>query len=100
MTLTASPAFKALIEHKKTIDSVSMRDLFAKDQGRFERMSHEACGLFVDWSKHRATAETITLLLALAKQADVEGWRDKMFAGAKINGTENRAVLHVALRNR
>src|SRR5947208_12886392 len=63
-------------------------------------MSREACGVFVDYSKHRATDDTLRLLLALAKQADVAGWRDKMFAGAKINGTEDRAVLHVALRNR
>ena len=77
-----------------------MRALFAADPQRFARMSREACGLFVDWSKHRATDETIALLLALARQADVEGWRDRMFAGEKINVTEGRAVLHVALRNR
>ena len=77
-----------------------MRELFAKDPERFARMSHEACGLFVDYSKHRVTDETLRLLFALAKQADVEGWRDKMFAGEKINVTEDRAVLHVALRNR
>ena len=77
-----------------------MRDLFAKDPKRFERMSHEACGVFVDWSKQRVTDDTMKMLFALAKQADVEGWRDKMFAGEKINGTEGRAVLHVALRNR
>src|SRR5262249_55449054 len=67
---------------------------------RFDRMTHEACGVFVDWSKHRATDETMRLLMALAQQADVEGWRDKMFAGEKINATENRSVLHTALRNR
>jgi glucose-6-phosphate isomerase len=77
-----------------------MRELFAADPQRFARMSREACGLFVDWSKHRATGETIALLLALARQQGVEGWRDRMFAGEKINGTEGRAVLHVALRNR
>jgi glucose-6-phosphate isomerase len=99
-TLTASPAWKALLSHKQSMESVHMRDLFAQDASRFERMSREACGVFVDYSKHRATAETLQLLLALAKQADVTGWRDKMFAGDKINGTEGRAVLHVALRNR
>jgi glucose-6-phosphate isomerase len=99
-TLTSSPAWQALLEHKKQIAPVTMRDLFARDPERFARMSHEACGVFVDWSKHRTTDETLKLLFALAKQADVEGWRDKMFTGEKINGTENRAVLHVALRNR
>jgi glucose-6-phosphate isomerase len=99
-TLTTSPAWKALLDHQQAMAGVHMRDLFASDPQRFARMSREACGLFVDYSKHRATDETLRLLVALARQADVEGWRDKMFAGAKINGTEDRAVLHVALRNR
>ncbi|MBS1118179.1 MAG: pgi [Deltaproteobacteria bacterium] len=100
-TLTSSPAWKALSAHKPTIEQVAMRDLFAQDPERFARMSREACGIFVDYSKHRATDETLKLLLALAKQQDVEGWRDRMFAGDKaLNGTEDRAVLHVALRNR
>jgi glucose-6-phosphate isomerase len=98
--LTSSPAWQALAKHQPTMASTSMRDVFAKDPERFHRMSHEACGVFVDWSKHRVTDETMRLLFALAKQADVEGWRDKMFAGEKINATENRAVLHTALRNR
>ncbi len=99
-TLTSSPAWKALLDHKKWIEPVHMRELFAQDAQRFAAMSREVCGLFVDWSKHRANADTMKLLLALAKQADVETWRAKMFAGEKINGTEDRAVLHVALRNR
>jgi glucose-6-phosphate isomerase len=98
--LTSSPAWQALSKHKDELAKTSMRELFAQDPGRFSRMSHEACGVFVDLSKHRATDETLALLLALAKQADVEGWREKMFTGAKINGTEGRSVLHVALRNR
>jgi glucose-6-phosphate isomerase len=98
--LTSSPAWTALLAHKSTIEKSPMRDLFAQDAGRFQRMSREACGLFVDWSKHRATPETMSLLLALAKQAGVESWRDRMFAGDKLNGTEGRAVLHTALRNR
>ncbi|HEX7843964.1 MAG TPA: glucose-6-phosphate isomerase, partial [Kofleriaceae bacterium] len=98
--LTSSPAWKALLEHKQTIAATHMRELFAADPQRFARMSREACGIFVDWSKHRATDETWRLLLALAQQADVAGWRDQMFSGARINGTEDRAVLHVALRNR
>ena len=98
--LTTSPAWTALLSHKAEIDKTTMRDLFAKDPERFARMSHEACGVFVDWSKHRATDETMKLLVGLAKQAGVESSRDKMFTGEKINGTEGRAVLHVALRNR
>ncbi len=100
-TLTSSPAWKALTEHKTAMEKVHMRDLFAKDPERFAKMSREACGVFVDYSKHRATDETLKLLLALATQQGVESWRDKMFSGSKeLNGTEDRAVLHVALRNR
>jgi len=98
--LTTSPAWKALLDHKSSIETTTMRDLFAADPKRFAKMSREACGLFVDWSKHRATDETWRLLLALARQADVAGWRDKMLSGQKLNGTEDRAVGHVALRNR
>jgi glucose-6-phosphate isomerase len=98
--LTSSPAWTALVAHRKTIEGVTMRELFAKDPGRFERMSIEAAEVFVDFSKHRATDETLSLLFALAKQAQIADWRDRMFSGAKINSTENRAVLHVALRNR
>ena len=99
-TLTASPAWTALLAHKAVIDATPMRELFATDPGRFERMSREACGLFVDYSKHRATDVTLALLLELARQQAVEDWRDRMFSGDKLNGTENRSVLHVALRNR
>jgi glucose-6-phosphate isomerase len=98
--LTTSPAWRALLEHKQSIANTTMRELFAADPRRFATMSREACGLFVDWSKHRATHETMRLLIALAEQADVATWRDKMFSGARLNGTEDRAVLHVALRNR
>jgi glucose-6-phosphate isomerase len=98
--LTDSPAWQALAEHKKTMDSVHMRDLFAKDPKRFEAFSVESGDVFLDYSKHRITAETLKLLFALARQQKVEEWRGKMFAGEKINGTEDRAVLHVALRNR
>jgi glucose-6-phosphate isomerase len=100
-TLTSSGAWQALVKHKDEIARTTMRELFANDPDRFSRMSREACGLFVDYSKHRATDETWRLLHALARQANVEGWRDRMFSGDKaLNGTENRAVLHVALRNR
>src|SRR5215470_8143588 len=100
-TLTSSPAWTALLAHKQSIANVTMRELFAKDPKRFAKLSREACGIFVDYSKHRTTDETWPLLLALAKQQNVEAWRDKMFAGSKeLNGTEDRAVLHIALRNR
>jgi len=98
--LTSSPAWNALLDHKQSIADTTMRELFAADPQRFAKMSREVCGLLVDWSKHRATEETWQLLLALAQQADVAGWRDKMFSGARINLTEDRAVGHVALRNR
>jgi glucose-6-phosphate isomerase len=99
-SLTSSPAWKALSSHKATIDQTTMRELFAADAGRAQRMSREVCGLFVDYSKHRVTDETLRLLGSLAQQQQVESWRDRMFAGDKLNGTEGRAVLHVALRNR
>ncbi|MEO7111829.1 MAG: glucose-6-phosphate isomerase, partial [Polyangiaceae bacterium] len=98
--LVESPAWKALARHHEENQGVHMRSLFASDPKRFERFSIELGDLFVDYSKNRVTDETMGLLFALAKQADVFGWRDKMFAGEKINGTESRAVLHVALRNR
>jgi glucose-6-phosphate isomerase len=96
--LTQSPAWAALAAHHGRMSSVHMRELFAQDPDRFTKLSHEAAGVFVDFSKHRITDETLSLLFALAKQQDVEGWRDRMFAGEKINGTEGRSVLHVALR--
>src|SRR5690242_11283801 len=98
--LTSSPAWQALTAHKAAMQNVTMRELFAADPQRFAKMSHEACGVLVDHSKHRATEETMRLLFALARQAGVEAMRDRMFSGEKINLTEDRAVLHVALRNR
>ena len=77
-----------------------MRDLFAKDRERFKKFSVQAEGLLLDYSKHRITEETLPLLFKLVREANVEQWRDRLFAGEKINITENRAVLHVALRNR
>jgi glucose-6-phosphate isomerase len=98
--LIESPAWKALATHRDAMKSVQMRDLFAADPGRFERFSLEMGDVFVDFSKNRITAETMKLLFGLAAQARVFEWRDRMFAGDKINRTEDRAVLHVALRNR
>ena len=98
--LTQSPAWQALARHHGQIENVHMRDLFAADESRFEGFSLEVGEVLLDYSKHRVTKETMDLLFALARDADVFGWRDRMFAGEKINRTEDRAVLHVALRNR
>ncbi|SFN17674.1 glucose-6-phosphate isomerase [Formivibrio citricus] len=76
-----------------------MRDLFASDPLRFERFSLEAAGIFLDYSKNRITTETLPLLAQLAREAGVESLRERMFSGERINRTENRAVLHTALRN-
>ncbi len=98
--LTGSPAWQALAAHKGRMADAHLRDLFAADPDRFARFSLRFEDLLLDYSKHRITAETMGLLVDLARHADVEGWRDRMFAGEKINTTEGRAVLHVALRNR
>jgi glucose-6-phosphate isomerase len=98
--LTQSPAWTALAAHRREMDTVHMRDLFAGDPGRFDRFSLRLGDLLLDYSKNRITDETVRLLLDLARARRVEAWRDRMFAGEKINVTENRAVLHVALRNR
>ena len=98
--LTRSPEWAALAAHRDALAGTSLRALFAADPGRFDRFSLRLDGLLLDWSKNRVTAETMTLLTALAAARDVPGWRDRMFAGARINTTEDRAVLHTALRNR
>lgn len=98
--LTQSHAWTALARHRDSVAPLRVRDLFAADSGRFDRFSAEGAGLFLDYSKNRITAETIGLLFDLARARDLEGRRDRMFAGEKINITENRAVLHTALRNR
>jgi len=98
--LTDSAAYQALENHAKDASSLHMRDLFLRDPGRAARLTLRAGELVVDASKNRVTDETMRLLYALARASGVEGMRDRMFAGEKINGTEKRAVLHVALRNR
>ena len=98
--LTNSPGWQALERHAQAMASVHLRDLFARDPDRFSRFSLRLDDLLLDYSKNRISEETLTLLLDLARQADLEAWRDRMFAGDKINVTEQRAVLHVALRNR
>jgi len=96
--LTEHPAWKALQAHYDKIKDVHLRDLFAQDATRGERMTAAGAGLFLDYSKHRADDETLRLLLQLAEESDLRGRIDAMFGGEKINVTENRAVLHAALR--
>lgn len=93
-----SPAWKALEAHYKKIKSVHLRELFAEDPSRGERLTLEAVGLFLDYSKNRVSDETLQLLLQLAEESHLRERIDAMFRGEKINVTENRAVLHVALR--
>ena len=100
MNPTRTKAWQALSEHFAVTREVQMRSLFAADPERASRLSLSFEDLFVDYSKHRVDAETLRLLFALARELQVEALRDRMFAGEKINVTENRAVLHVALRNR
>jgi glucose-6-phosphate isomerase len=92
--------WKALEAHWKQLSAVRMSDLFAAEPDRATRLSLRAPNLFVDFSKNIATDETLSLLLDLAKAVDLNGWIRRMFRGDHINNTENRAVLHVALRNR
>ena len=98
--LTTSKAWKALEAHKEVIAAQHMRDLFAADPRRFDRFSLSFGGMLLDYSKNLITGETMRLLRDLAVQADLPGWIERMFTGSKINTTENRAVLHAALRNR
>jgi glucose-6-phosphate isomerase len=92
------PAWKALEAHHARVRDTHLRALFAADPSRAERMTAEAAGWFLDYSKHRVTDETMTLLLRLAGDAGLRGRIDAMFGGERVNVTENRAVLHVALR--
>jgi glucose-6-phosphate isomerase len=96
--LTQRRAWKSLKTHYKKIRDTHLRQLFADDPKRGERLTLEAVGLFLDYSKNRVTDDTLKLLFKLARECGVEARRDAMFRGDKINVTENRAVLHVALR--
>src|SRR6266571_4526457 len=96
--LTQRPAWKTLEEHYQQTRGLHMRTLFAEDTGRGERFATEAVGIYLDYSKNRVTDETIRLLLELATSSGLGERIDAMFRGEKINVTENRAVLHVALR--
>jgi glucose-6-phosphate isomerase len=96
--LIDAPSWHALQAHHDKIKEVQLRRLFADDPGRGQRLVAEGAGLYLDYSKNRITDETLQLLLQLAKERGVAERRDAMFRGEKINITENRAVLHVALR--
>ncbi len=97
-TLTGRPAWKALGDHYQQVRDTHLRTLFAEDPQRGERLTVEAAGLYLDYSKNRVTDETLRLLLRLADESGLRARIDAMFRGEKINVTENRAVLHVALR--
>jgi glucose-6-phosphate isomerase len=99
-SLIHSAAWQALTQHHEHIRHQHLRDLFVRDPQRFTKMSLNVEGLLLDYSKNRINEDTLPLLITLAKQAQLETWRDRMFAGEPINSTEQRAVLHTALRNR
>ena len=96
--LTERPAWKALATHAQKMKSTHLRELFADDPARGERFTAETGGVFLDYSKNRITDETLKLLMQLAEESGLKERREAMFTGEKINITENRAVLHVALR--
>jgi glucose-6-phosphate isomerase len=96
--LRSLPAWKALQKHHERIKDLHLRQLFAEDRQRGERLAVEAAGLYLDYSKNRVTDETLRLLIELAREAGLQERREAMFRGDKINVSENRAVLHVALR--
>ena len=96
--VTSSPAWKALQSHHQKVRDLHLRDIFAGDPTRGERLTAEAVGIYLDYSKHRVTDETLGLLLQLAEESGLRARIDAMFRGEKVNVTENRAALHVALR--
>jgi glucose-6-phosphate isomerase len=97
-SLTERPAWKSLVAHGKQIGKLHLRELFAKDTKRGQHFTTEAAGLFLDYSKNRITEKTLKLFLQLAKECNLREKINAMFSGEKINITEHRAVLHVALR--
>src|SRR5262245_33503260 len=96
--LTSRKSWKALEDHYKKVSRLHLRDLFKNDPGRGERLTAEAAGLFLDYSKNRITDETLKLLIQLAEESALRSRIEAMFHGEKINITEHRAVLHAALR--
>jgi glucose-6-phosphate isomerase len=98
LPLSQRPAWKSLTAHAESAKKLKLRDLFATDPARGTRLTAEACGLFLDYSKNRVTDETLKLLVSLAEESGLKEHVEAMFTGQKINTTEDRAVLHVALR--
>src|ERR1700749_382456 len=96
--LSERPAWKALETHHQKIQGMQLKQLFADDPGRGDRFTLERAGIFLDYSKNRITDETVKLLIQLAEESGLKERIDAMFRGEKINMTENRAGLHVALR--
>lgn len=96
--ITASTAWRNLVDHHREIAGTTLRELFAADPGRGSEFAFRVGDLYIDYSKHRVTRETLSLLAALAEEAGVTARRDAMLAGEHINATEDRAVLHTALR--
>jgi len=98
--LTTHPSWHTLNQHQIEMRDVQMRDLFKQNPNRFEEFSLTVEDILLDYSKHRITKDTLAELFQLARDSNIEQWRSRMFSGEKINITENRAVLHTALRNR
>src|SRR5882672_3263554 len=95
---SALPAWQKLVEHQRAVAGLRLRDLFAQDPARFKTFSLSHDGILLDCSKQLVTAETMRLLAALARDCELESWIKRLFAGERVNSTENRAALHVALR--
>ena len=96
--LRETPAWRALEAHHAEVKDLHLRGLFADDETRGLTMTAEAAGIFLDYSKHRITGDTLPKLIDLAEETGMPGHRDAMFRGEHINRSEDRAVLHVALR--
>lgn len=99
MELKQSPAWLSLSQHRRMVAALRLRELFEKDPHRFRRFSVELDGLLLDYSKNLVTEDTVRLLVELAREADLEGWRRRLFAGEAVNNTEHRPALHMALRS-
>ena len=96
--LTESAPWKGLEAQRKSLARVPLAELYVQDPGRFPRLSIEAAGLLLDYSKNRITGRTLSLLMDLAREADLEGWIGRFFAGERVNESEGRPALHTALR--
>jgi glucose-6-phosphate isomerase len=99
-SLTESAAWRALAAHRASAGGLALNELFARDSRRVQRMTLEAGALFLDYSRHLVSDETLALLRALIAQQQLGAWRERLFSGERINTSEDRAVLHTALRDR